>query len=114
MRQGELETHLNQGVKEEATAAMVAVNSPPLQASSADLVDVKGLPGLQPHCEAQEVAASTSAASLEPKRARQWTRQSNHANQQNSVKPSSMTCSNSRTIMEININYKDTIFYTNT
>jgi hypothetical protein len=48
----------------------------------ADLVDVEGQPELQPHDEAQEVAASTSAAPLESKHARQWTRQSNLTNQQ--------------------------------
>jgi hypothetical protein len=64
MRQGELETHLNHGVEEEATVATVAVNSP-LQAPRMQLVEAEGQAGLQPH-------AKTTLP--KPKRVTQWTR----------------------------------------
>jgi hypothetical protein len=40
----------------------IVVNSPPLEARRADLVEAEGQPGLQPHGEAQEAMVNTSAA----------------------------------------------------
>jgi hypothetical protein len=107
MRQGELETHLNHGVEEEPpTAATVAVNSPPLQAPRANLVDIDGQPGLQLHGEAHEVAASTSAAAQDPKHARHH---AERPQEPTKVSQAFKRCiSNSRTRMEINIDYEDT------
>jgi hypothetical protein len=102
----EPETHLNHGIDEEANAVTIAENSSHRTSARAEIVKAEGQSGLQPHM-----------GSRMPRPAHQQ----HHLNWRGSElgramkalnykSYSSLTCINSRTRMQIKVDYKDKYF----